>query len=181
MTNIILNLLIHNFWSTFAYKIVQNINDILMAYLKWDNRETDIMFVDKANKHYAEKDDVIKFILAANKGDTKKFKIANFVGKSHGFTGIKLEIYCIAATYYGSHSFTVAGLINTYKRIYGVRWRNGSWYNAIYSLMDDNVFIKEKDDKYLLVDWYRLPENCEKAKFMIVELDEEDTSLPITI
>ena len=43
LTNIILNLLIRNFWSTFVQIIVQNINGVLMAHLKLDTRETDIM------------------------------------------------------------------------------------------------------------------------------------------
>lgn len=181
LTNIILNLLIRNFWSTFVQIIVQNINGVLMAHLKLDTRETDIMFVDKANKHYAEKNDVIKFILAADKGDTKRFKVASFVGKSHGLSKTKLAVYCVAATYYDEYPFSVASLINTYKRTYGVKGRDGSWYTAIYNLVDEGIFVKDKDNKYILTPWYRIPKNCETAKFMIVELDEDETSLPITI
>ena len=152
-----------------------------MAHLFFDNRETDIMFVDKANKHYAENNDVIKFILKPDKGDSKRFKIASFIGKCHGLTGIALEVYCIAATYYDDKPLTVASLINTYKRIYGVRGRNGSWYTAIHSLMDKHFFYKNDEEKYILFSGYRIPKNCESAKFLIVELDEKETSAPISI
>ena len=152
-----------------------------MAHLLFDNRETDIMFVDKANKHYAENDDVIKFILKPDKGDSKRFKIASFIGKCHGLTGIALEVYCIAATYYDDKPLTVASLINTYKRIYSVRGRNGSWYTAIHSLMDKHFFYKNDEEKYVLFSGYRIPKNCESAKFLIVELDEKETSAPISI
>lgn len=152
-----------------------------MAHIRFDNRDTDIMFVDRANKHYAENADVIKFVLKADAGDTKRFKVSSFIGKSHGLSGIALEVYCIAATYFDDTPFTTSSLINTYKRIYGVRGRNGSWYTAIHSLIDKNFFYKNDDDKYVLYSGYRLPANCETAKFLIIELDEKVTSAPITI
>lgn len=152
-----------------------------MAHLRYDNRDTDIMFVDRINKHYAENKDVIKFVLKSDKGDTKRFKIASFIGKSHGLSGIALEVYCVAATYYDDQPLTVASLINTYKRIYGVRGRNGSWYNAIHSLVDKNFFYKSDDEKYILHTAFRVPKNCETAKFLIIELDENITSVPISI
>lgn len=152
-----------------------------MAHLRLDNRDTDIMFVDRANKHYAENNEVIKFVLKADKGDSKRFKVASFIGKSHGLNGIALEIYCVAATYFDDAAFTTSSLINTYKRIYGVRGRNGSWYTAIHSLADKNFFYKNDEEQYVLYSGYRLPKNCESAKFLIIELDEEDTSAPITI
>lgn len=152
-----------------------------MAHLRLDNRDTDIMFVDRANKHYAENNEVIKFVLKADKGDNKRFKVASFIGKSHGLSGIALEVYCVAATYFDDKPLSVASLINTYKRIYGVRGRNGSWYTAIHSLIDKNFFYKNDEEQYVLYSAYRLPKNCESAKFLIIELDESDTSAPITI
>lgn len=152
-----------------------------MAHLRFDNRATDIMFVDKANKHYAENEDVVKLVLKSDNGDSKQFKVASFIGKSHGLSGIALEVYCIAAAYFDDRPITIASLINTYKRIYGVRGRNGSWYNAVHSLIDKHIFYKDDDEKYILFSAYRLPKHCEKAKFLIVELDEDDTSVPISI
>ena len=174
-------MLITKFQSIFVGKLVHIIKGIVMAHLVFDNRDTDIMFVDKVNKHYAENDEVIKFILKPDVGDSKRFKVANFIGKSHGLNGIALEIYCIAATYYDDKALTVASLINTYKRIYGVRGRNGSWYTAIHALVNKNFFYKDGEDKYVLYPIYRIPKNSESAKFLIIELDEESTSVPITI
>lgn len=172
---------INKFWTIFVKKLVHIYNGIIMAHLRIDNRDTDIMFVDRVNKHYAENNEVIKFVLKPDKGDNKRFKVASFIGKSHGLSGIALEVYCVAATYFDDNPFSVASLINTYKRIYGVRGRNGSWYTAIYSLVDKNVFYKNDDELYILFSGYRLPKNCESAKFLIIELDENDTSVPITI
>lgn len=152
-----------------------------MAHLRFDKRPTDIMFVDRVNKHYAENNEVIKFVLKEDVGDNKRFKVSSFIGKSHGLTGIALEMYCIAATYFDDRQFTTASLINTYKRIYGVRGRNGSWYNAIKQLIDKCIFYKDDDSNYTIYSFCRLPKNCETAKFLIVELDEEVTSVPITI
>lgn len=152
-----------------------------MAHLRYDTRETEIMYVDKANRHYAEKDEVIKLILKADAGDSKQFKVASFIGKSFGLSGIALEIYCIAAAYYDSNPFAVADLINTYKRIYGVRGRNGSWYTAISQLYKKNFFYKDDNEKYVLFSSYRIPKNIEKAKFIVVEIDEADTSAPIVL
>lgn len=169
------------FYNIFVQNLVHINIGIAMAHLRYDNRDTDIMFVDKANKHYAENNEVIKFILKADEGDNKRFQIASFIGKSHGLSGIALEIYCIAATYYNDKPLTVASLINTYKRIYGVKGRNGSWYTAIHSLVDKNFFYKDDDEKYVLHTAFRIPKNCETAKFLIVELDENVTSVPISI
>lgn len=152
-----------------------------MARLIYDNKVTNMMFVDKVNKHYAEDKDIIKFVLKKEKGDNKRFAVSSFIGKSHGLNGITLEMYCIAATYYDNNSFTIAGLLNTYKRIYGVRGRNGSWYNAINNLIDKNIVYKDENNRYVLYSFYRLPKNCEDRKFLIIELDEETTSAPITI
>lgn len=181
MTNILFNFVINKFWSIFAYTLVHIYNNIIMAHLKYDNREKNMMFVDKANKHYAETNDIIKFILKPDKGDTKRFKVASFIGKSFGITGIALELYCIATTYYGDTKFTISNIINTYKRIYGVKGRNGSWYNAVNKLIEKNIFYKTDDNKYILFNAYKLPTNCNNAKFIIVEIDENDTSAPITI
>ena len=156
-------------------------NNVIMAHVIIDKRDTDIMFVDKINKHYAENKDVIKYILKSDKGDTKRFKVSSFIGKSYGLSGISLEIFCIAATYYDDRPFSVAALINTYKRIYGVKGRNGSWYTAIHVLADKHYFYKTDDNKYTLYEYCRLPKNCEDAKFLIIELDEDTTSAPITI
>lgn len=152
-----------------------------MAHLRYDTRETDIMYVDKANKHYAEKNEIVKFVLKADTGDNKKFKVASFIGKSFGLSGIALEIYCIAAAYYDARPFGVADIINTYKRIYGVRGRNGSWYTAISQLYKKNFFYKNDNNKYVLFSGYRIPKNIEEAKFIVVEIDETDTSVPISI
>ncbi|MBP3201333.1 MAG: hypothetical protein J6M39_06780 [Lachnospiraceae bacterium] len=152
-----------------------------MAHIVVDKRDTEIMFVDRANKHYAENNEVIKYILKSDEGDSKRFKVSSFIGKSYGLSGIALEIYCIAATYYDDRPFSVASLINTYKRIFGVKGRNGSWYTAIHVLTEKHYFYKNDDGKYILYNYCRLPKNCEDAKFLIIELDEETTSAPITI
>ena len=47
--------------------------------------------------------------------------------------------------------------------------------------MDKHFFYKNDEEKYVLFSGYRIPKNCESAKFLIVELDEKETSAPISI
>lgn len=153
-----------------------------MGKLVIDTRPTEIMFVDKANRHYAEDKDVVKYILKPEERDSKKFKIAEFVGKSYGLSGLQLAFYSIFAAYLTERKkVTTAIVIYTYKKVYGVRGRNKSWYYALKRLLEQKILYQDDDGYISLFSAYKLPKNVDTAKFMIIELDADDTSAPITI
>lgn len=146
-----------------------------------DNKDREATYIDKINQHYAGNDEIVKLgVIRDNETDTRK-AIAELLAMTLGLRGHSIRAFVTMICHCNGVCKSKFYLAKETVKYYDLDVIPQTIAQVIELMFKDFIFLL--DDKYSIKinPKYYVPENAADAKFLVIELNPKETSVPIEL